>query len=263
MLIYPGFNPVALKLGPLAIRWYGLSYVAGMLGGLWVAKRLTRLFPARNLTPERLEQAFLFIVLGVILGGRVGYVLFYGWDHFLADPAWALRVWEGGMSFHGGALGVTLAIALFAWRHKIHPLDLADRIAPAVPIGLFFGRLANFINGELWGRPVANPDAVPWAMVFPRVDMLPRHPSQLYEAALEGLALGLLLYLATRHGIRRWVPTGLFCLGYAAARLIVEYFREPEITHAWGALVLTQGQLLSLPLAAFGLACLALGHARK
>jgi phosphatidylglycerol:prolipoprotein diacylglycerol transferase len=259
MLVWPHFNPVAIQLGPLAVRWYGISYVVTLLLGLWYSKKIALWHKAKNITPDTIDNFFIWVTLGVILGGRIGYVLFYGWPHFMEDPLWALRVWEGGMSFHGGALGVIIAVFAFSWRNGIHPADLGDRVTPAVPIGCFLVRLANFVNGELWGRHVLNPDATPWAMVFPQVDPLPRHPSQLYEAGLEGLLLGLALWLAVRHGgdykFRRWVPTGVFLTGYGIARFTVEFFREPEITHTILGFTITQGQTLSLPLIVAGLVC--------
>jgi phosphatidylglycerol:prolipoprotein diacylglycerol transferase len=267
MLVWPDFNPVAIQLGPLAVRWYGLAYVAGMLAGLWYAKKITLWHKAKNVTPDVMESFFIWVVIGIIAGGRIGYALFYGLAHLLDDPLWLFRVWEGGMSFHGGAIGVMVAIFWFAWRQRIHPADLADRVTPVVPIGLFCGRIANFINGELWGRHVLNPDATPWAMVFPQVDPLPRHPSQLYEAGLEGILLGLVLWLVVRHGgdykFRRWVPTGVFLAGYGIARFTVEFFREPEITHNVFGFVITQGQTLSLPLIVAGLGCFYLAYRRK
>ncbi|MCP5405009.1 MAG: prolipoprotein diacylglyceryl transferase [Pseudomonadaceae bacterium] len=256
MIPFPDISPIALQLGPVAVRWYGLAYVAGMLGGLWLAKRLASRHPARNLSPDTMENAFLAIILGVVLGGRLGYVLFYalptyGFGLLAADPTYPFRVWEGGMSFHGGVIGVVLAMFWVAWKHRIHPLDLADRITPVLPIGLFFGRIANFINGELWGR-VTSPE-LPWAMVFPHAGPQPRHPSQLYEAGLEGLVLFALLWLTTRKGITRYQPSGVFLTGYALARIFVENFRTPEITHTYMGLQLTQGQLLSLPMLVVGL----------
>lgn len=259
MLVWPQFNPVALKVGPLAVHWYGLAYVAALLGGLSFSKRLTIRHPARGLNADTIESAFLWVALGVILGGRLGYVLFYAPAQYLAHPLAVLQVWQGGMSFHGGMLGVILAMLLFCWRRGIHPADLADRVVPAVPLGLLLGRVANFINGELWGKPVANPEATPWAMVFPHVDALPRHPSQLYEAGLEGLVLGAVLLLVTRRGIRRWLPSGIFLTGYALSRIFAEIFRVPEITHDLGPVFLSQGQLLSLPMLAFGLWLMYLG----
>lgn len=262
MLVFPDIDPVALHLGPLAIRWYGLAYVAGMLGGLVIAKRLAARFPATGITANTLDNAFTAIILGVILGGRLGFVLFYalptyGLNLLLTDPTYPLRVWEGGMSFHGGVLGVVLAMLWLARYYRINAFDLADRIVPALPLGIGLGRLANFINGELWGRP-ASPE-LPWAMVFPHVDALPRHPSPLYEMGLEGIFLGALLWLATRgKTLPRHLTSGVFLTGYALARIFAELFRTPEIIHPYLGLELTQGQLLSLPMLIAGLVFLAL-----
>ncbi|MFZ2587850.1 MAG: prolipoprotein diacylglyceryl transferase [Alphaproteobacteria bacterium] len=265
MIPFPAIDPVALHLGPLAIRWYGLAYVGGMLGGLWYAKRLATRWPVTGITADALDALFTWVVLGVVMGGRLGYVAFYalptyGFNLLLSDPTYPFRVWEGGMSFHGGVLGVVLAMVLFAAKHRLNPFDVADRVVPALPLGLFLGRLANFINGELWGKP-ADP-TLPWAMVFPHVDSLPRHPSPLYEAGLEGLLLGLVLWLATRRGITRYLPSGIFLAGYALARIFCESFRTPEITYTVLGLSLSQGQLLSLPMLAVGLIFLALDKSK-
>lgn len=253
MLIFPHMNPIALQLGPLAIHWYGLAYVVALAGGLWLAKRLCSRYPAANLTPAKMEDFFLWAVLGVIVGGRLGYILFYNFHTYLANPAAMLRVWEGGMAFHGGLLGVTIAMLLFAWRQRLNVLDLADRIAPVVPLGCLLGRLANFVNGELVGRPA--PEGLPWAMVFPQVDAIPRHPSQLYQALLEGLLVGLIMVLALRwwrkHGTPRGAMAGLWLLSYGIVRLVGELFRTPEITYLNG--LITQGMLLSLPMVLGGL----------
>lgn len=251
MLLFPHFNPVALQLGPVSIHWYGIAYVAAFLLGLSFTKYLARKHPGGGVTPDKLESLFTYVILGVILGGRLGYVLFYNLDQYLLHPLDILKVWQGGMSFHGGLLGVMLAIAWFAWKHQVNVIDLGDRVAPAVPIGLLLGRIANFINGELVGR-ITSPE-LPWSMVFPHIDLYPRHPSQLYEAALEGLLLFLLMLFATRKRIVRFQPIGIFFTGYALARILVECFRTPEITHNLGILQLTQGQLLSLPMLALGL----------
>ncbi len=251
MLIFPQFNPVALQLGPVAIHWYGLAYVAAFLLGLSYSKYLVKKHPAEGITPDRLESLFTYVILGVILGGRLGYVLFYNPSHYVSAPLDILKVWQGGMSFHGGFLGVVLALAWFAWKYQVNVINLADRIAPAVPIGLLLGRIANFINGELVGR-VTSPD-LPWSMVFPHVDLYPRHPSQIYEALLEGVLLFALLALVTRKGIRRFLPSGIFLVGYSLSRILVESFRTPEITHNLGLLQITQGQLLSLPMLILGL----------
>ena len=251
MLIFPEIDPVALQLGPLAIRWYGLAYVAALVGALWLAKRLVRVYPAKNLTPELIDDFFIYAVVGVIAGGRLGYVLFYNPAAYMADPLEIFKVWHGGMSFHGGTLGVIAAMGVFAWKHKLNVLALADRIAPAAPLGCLLGRLANFINGELVGRVA--PENLPWAMVFPQVDALPRHPSQLYQAALEGIVVGALIWLAVRwwgkHGTPQGFVAGCWLMGYALARWVGEQFRTPEIVYGgW----LTQGMLLSVPMLAFG-----------
>lgn len=249
--MWPQYNPVAVQLGPLALHWYGLAYVVSLLGALWLAKRLAVRAPAVGVTPQLLEDLFGWVVLGVIAGGRLGYILFYDFAAYMAEPLRVLMVWQGGMSFHGGMLGVVLAVVVFCKRRGVSMVDVGDRIAPVVPLGIALGRLANWVNGELWGR-VADPAVVPWAVIFPHVDSLPRHPSQLYEMALEGVLLGLVMGLVVRKGVRKWLPIGVFCVGYALARSVAEQFREPEIVH-WG--LLTHGQMLSLPLLIFGLFC--------
>ncbi|PIZ32140.1 MAG: prolipoprotein diacylglyceryl transferase [Alphaproteobacteria bacterium CG_4_10_14_0_8_um_filter_53_9] len=251
MFIHPQFNPVAVQLGPVAVHWYGLAYLVALLGGLWGIKKLIKAYPAKGLDLKAVDDFFTLVVLGVIVGGRLGYVLFYGWAHLLEDPLWALRVWEGGMSFHGGLAGVIVAVLWFSRKRGIHPADIADRLALVAPLGLFLGRVANFVNGELWGRPAEA--SLPWATVFPQVDNLPRHPSQLYEAGLEGVLLAVILWSVLRvEGIKRWRLSGLFCLGYALARTFVEDYRTPEITHNIAGMLVTQGQMLSIPLALFG-----------
>ena len=249
---YPDINPIALAIGPLEIRWYALAYIAGLLIGwrycLWVAKR-----PPVVATPAIIDDFLVWATLGVVLGGRAGYVLFYQPDFYFAHPAQIFEVWHGGMSFHGGLLGVMVALWLFCRQRGIALLAFSDVIAAAVPIGLFFGRIANFINGELWGRPTD----VPWAMVFPKAGPLPRHPSELYAAALEGLALFVLLYCLLRWTAIRDRPgmlSGVFLMGYAMARIFCESFREPDpfLGFLWfGA---TMGQLLSIPVFVVGLA---------
>lgn len=262
MLLFPQFDPVAVQLGPIAIRWYGLAYVAALLIGLYYAKVITRAHPARNLTPLSVENFFTWMVLGVVLGGRLGYVLFYNPMFFLSHPVEILKVWEGGMSFHGGLIGVITALFLYSRHIGAHPIDLADRIVPAVPIGLFLGRIANFINGELVGRIA--PADLPWSMIFPQIDLHPRHPSQLYEAGLEGLVLfAILFFIILRPTMRRWLPSGIFLTGYALARLVVENFRTPEITHQLGPIILTQGQVLTLPMLVVGLVFLYLAARGK
>ena len=246
-MVFPEIDPVALRLGPLAIRWYALAYIAGLMGG-WRYVRWLCTRPPRALTPLQVDDFLVWATLGTVLGGRLGYVLFYKPLYYLSNPADILAVWHGGMSFHGGALGVFLAIVLFARRHRIVLLSMGDTIAPAAPIGLFFGRIANFINGELFGRQA--PDDLPWAMIFPGGGPVARHPSQLYEAGLEGLVLFVLLSLAWRcEGLRlrSGFLSGGFMAGYGFARIAAEVFRQPDahLGFLWGGA--TMGQLLSIP----------------
>lgn len=261
MLNYPAFDPVALQLGPvhlpwlgpltLKLRWYGIMYVVGFLAAWWLARRRAAR-PGSTWTAVDVDDLIFFAVFGVILGGRLGWLAFYGRDTLAGDPSYWYKIWEGGMSFHGGALGVTIAILWFCRRNAIPLLGFADRVAVCVPIGLGLGRIANFINGELWGRVTD----VPWAMIFPRGGPLPRHPSQLYQAFFEGVLLTLVLMAVWRltDGRRRpGLLTGVFCLGYGVARIVGELFREPD-AHL-GYLVghwLTMGMLLSVPVLAFG-----------
>jgi phosphatidylglycerol---prolipoprotein diacylglyceryl transferase len=247
---FPAIDPVLVEVGPLVIRWYALAYIAGIVLGWRLARRLCALPPVAA-TPEQVDDFVTWVTLGIILGGRLGYVLFYRPGHYLSNPLEILAVWQGGMSFHGGAIGVILAIVLFARRHKLDMLALADRTTAVVPIGLFFGRLANFINGELWGRVTD----VPWAMVFPGGGPEPRHPSQLYQAGLEGLALfALLMVLVWNPAIRakRGFVSGAFLAGYGAARFTGEFFRQPDAHLGFLFAGTTMGQLLSLPMVLAG-----------
>ncbi|MDB5445416.1 MAG: lgt [Phenylobacterium sp.] len=254
---FPDFDPVLVHLGPFAIRWYALAYVAGILLGWRYAVALLRrasLWTHRPppLTAEQLDDLILWVTLGVIVGGRLGHTLFYTPELLWRDPMEILKVWHGGMSFHGGALGVLLALAVFGWRNRLDLLRLGDLVAAATPIGLFFGRIANFINGELWGRPTT----VPWGIVFPGAGPYPRHPSQLYEAALEGVALFLLLAWATwarRWTNRRGVIMGLFIAGYGVVRISLENVREPDAYMPHFPLGLTMGMMLSAPMVIVGL----------
>ena len=251
VIAYPEIDPVLIAIGPIAIRWYALAYVAGLLLGWHYVARLARRRPV-GVPPAAIDDLLIWMTLGVILGGRIGYVLFYNLEHYLAQPADALAVWQGGMSFHGGLLGVIAAMVLFAHRRQVPLLSLGDLVAAATPIGLFFGRIANFINGELYGRQAD----VAWAMVFPRGGPMARHPSQLYEAALEGLVLfGVLAWLVWRTGAlrRRGLVAGVFLAGYALARIAAELFREPDPQLGFLLSGLTMGQLLSLPMLAAGL----------
>ena len=247
---FPTIDPVLVEIGPLVIRWYALAYIAGIVLGWRLARRLAPLKPVAA-TPEQIDDFITWVTLGIILGGRLGYVLFYRPGHYLFHPLEILAVWQGGMSFHGGAIGVILAIILFARRHRLDMLALADRTTAVVPIGLFFGRLANFINGELWGRV----SDVPWAMVFPHAGPEPRHPSQLYQAGLEGLALfALLMALVWNPAIRakRGFVAGAFLAGYGAARFVGEFFRQPDAHLGFLFAGATMGQLLSVPMIAVG-----------
>ena len=254
---FPNINPVLLQLGPIAIRWYALAYVAGILIGWRYAVALTKNLKIwRGTQPtadeKQVDDLVLWITLGVILGGRLGYVLFYKPDLIWTDPVEIVRTWNGGMSFHGGLIGVTLALIGFSIGNKINLLRLADLTAPAEPIGLFFGRLANFINGELWGRPTD----LPWGMVFPRAGPEPRHPSQLYEAALEGVTLFVILRIATHVAKllpRRGAVTGLFLVFYGLFRIALENVREPDRDMPHFPLGLTMGMMLSVPLVLAGL----------
>jgi phosphatidylglycerol---prolipoprotein diacylglyceryl transferase len=251
VLPFPAIDPVLIEIGPLAIRWYALAYIAGLLIGWWLMKRFVAL-PPSAMTVRDVDDFLVWATMGVILGGRIGYVLFYNFDYYAQNPLAILRVWEGGMSFHGGLIGVIVAMWLFARQRGLSFLALGDAVAVVTPIGLFFGRIANFINGELWGRV----SDVPWSMVFPRGGPLPRHPSQLYEAVLEGLLLFTVLWVASRNErirARPGVLGGIFLIGYALARATAEFFREPDAYYALGPVGITIGQLLSLPFLLFGL----------
>lgn len=253
-IAFPDIDPVAIQLGPLLIRWYALAYIAGILGAWWYVRALSR-HPAggqRVMSDTDVEDFVMWATLGVVLGGRLGYVLFYKPLYYLNNPVEVLFIWQGGMSFHGGLIGVVLAIVAFTRARRIDLLAFGDLVVCGVPIGLFFGRLANFVNGELFGRPA--PD-VPWAMAFPHGGPVPRHPSQLYEAALEGLVLFVVLHLLWRVKAirgRLGVLSGGFLIGYGLARIVAEFFREPDahLGFLWGGA--TMGQLLSIPLIMVG-----------
>jgi len=249
MLVHPQFDPIAIHLGPFGIHWYGLMYLAGFMMLLWLGKRRIRTSPECGWSEKQLDDILFFGVLGVILGGRLGYVLFYQPAYFLSHPLEILYVWQGGMSFHGGFLGVLVAMAFFARKEGKRWLSLMDFIAPLVPPGLAAGRLGNFINGELWGRPTD----IPWGMVFPRVDDLPRHPSQIYEFGLEGIALFLILWLYSSKPRPVGAVSGLFLIGYGGARFVVEYFREPDAYLGLLSLGFSMGQWLSLPMVLVGI----------
>ncbi len=252
-LDFPNIDPVALSLGPLEIRWYALAYLVGILLGWRYALSLVKR-GGKHLRPtaDDIDNFIPFAVLGVILGGRLGYVLFYQTDLYMQDPLAIFKVWQGGMSFHGGALGVILALFLFSWRQKIYLLRLSDIVCACVPIGLFFGRIANFVNGELFGRPAEN---VAWSFVFPWGGDVPRHPSQLYEAALEGAVLFAILFFMMRNEAIRarcGIVTGAFLVGYGAFRMFIELYREPDSHIGLLFDYISMGQLLSIPMVLLG-----------
>lgn len=257
-LTFPNIDPVALEIGPLVIRWYALAYLAGFLGGWKYAMHLAGLSPNNRPTKDDIDNFLPFAVLGVILGGRLGYVLFYQPSLYAANPLDAFKVWEGGMAFHGGALGVIIALVVFSWVKKIQLLRLSDIVCACVPIGVFFGRIANFINGELFGRP----SDAPWAMAFPRGGEAPRHPSQLYEALLEGALLFVILLILVKNNWVRNHPgivTGSFLAGYGAFRMFVEQYRQPDAHLGFIIGEISMGQLLSLPMVLVGLGVIAYG----
>ena len=261
MLVHPNFDPVALDLGLLQVHWYGLMYVAGFSFAYWLCHRYAVAGKA-PIKPEQVEGLIFWAAVGVFLGGRLGYVFFYSTlVEFLYNPAWVLRVWEGGMSFHGGLLGVLVAILLFSRRNGIATGRLFDMVALATPIGLGFGRIGNFIGQELWGRPTD----LPWGMVFPADPSgLARHPSQLYQACLEGLLLFLVLWLFTRRERPEWSVGGLFLVGYGCFRFLVEFVREPDAhigfdLFGW----LSRGQILSLPMIVAGVVLMVWAYRRE
>ena len=263
LLTYPAIDPVLINIGPLPIRWYALAYIAGLVGGWVFARRMVqneRIWGGLpRPSPASLDDLLVYAALGVVLGGRLGYVLFYNPWFYLDNPLEIVSVWKGGMAFHGGLAGAALAIWLFARRNKVSAWTVADICSAVVPFGICLGRIANFIKPELWGRA----SDAPWAMVFPDAGPLARHPSQLYEAALEGLVLFALLQLAVRFGAlkRPGLVTGLFGIGYGLARITCEFFREPDPQLGFLSGGATMGMLLSLPLVLAGAGILL--HARR
>ena len=261
MFLHPQFDPVAFSLGPLAVRWYGLMYLVAFVQFILLGRYRIRTRPGL-LTVEQLDDLLFYGMLGVILGGRLGQVLFYEPAYYLAHPLEILAVWKGGMSFHGGFLGVLAAMGLWSRKHRIAWFDITDFIAPLVPLGLAAGRIGNFINGELWGR-VADP-SLPWAMIFPQAgDMQPRHPSQLYHVGLEGLALFAILWIFSSRPRPRSAVSGVFLIGYGAFRFVTEFFREPDHGIFGQSYTISMGQWLSLPMVAIGIAMLVMAYRRK
>jgi phosphatidylglycerol:prolipoprotein diacylglycerol transferase len=245
-MTYPNIDPVALSLGPLQVHWYGLMYLFGFAGAWWLGRVRAK---QSGWTVSQVEDLLFYGALGVILGGRIGYALFYDLANNIDNPLNILKVWQGGMSFHGGLLGVLIAFWLFARKTQKTYFEVSDFIAPMVPIGLFFGRLGNFINGELWGKVTD----VPWAMVFPNAGNLARHPSQLYEATLEGFVLFIILWVYSNKKRPAGMVSGLFLIGYGVFRFLIEFVRIPDGQLGYLALNwLTMGQILSLPMIVLG-----------
>lgn len=261
MLNYPHINPVAFEIGPLQLRWYGLMYLAGFALA-WILARYRAGKPGSGWTKAELPDLITFCALGVIIGARVGYVLFYDFSSFIVRPWEIIMIWKGGMSFHGGMLGVLICMWLYARKTKRSFFSVSDFVAPLAPLGLMFGRIGNFLNAELWGRPTD----MPWGMVFPdpAAGYITRHPSQLYQAFLEGLLLFLILWIFSSRPRPAMAVSGMFCLGYGVFRFIAEFFRQPDahlgfIFLDW----MTMGQILSLPLAVLGTVLMTVAYAKK
>lgn len=261
MLIYPQLDPVAFHIGPLAVHWYGLMYLFGFIIGWGLLLYRVKKGNYTDITPDQLSDLIFYIALGVIVGGRLGYMLFYDFGDFIHHPWILVMTWKGGMSFHGGAIGVTLAMWLWGRKHNKTLGEVSDFVVPAIPLGLGLGRIGNFINGELWGRVTD----VPWGMIFPGAGNLPRHPSQLYEAFLEGLVMFLILWIYSSKRRPPWAVSGLFLILYGVFRIIVEFFREPDVQIGYLFFGITEGQLLSIPMIGFGLLMMywACRHKRK
>jgi len=255
-LQFPVIDPIIFSIGPIALRWYGMMYLIGFLVAMFLANRAADK-SASEWTRDQVSDLLFYSFLGVILGGRIGYVLFYQWDYFLADPLYLFQIWQGGMSFHGGLLGVITAVYIFARKTNKSFLVVGDFVAPLVPVGLGMGRLGNFINAELWGRQTD----VPWAMVFPTDSLqLPRHPSQLYEFFLEGVVLFIILYMVTRKPRSLGLASGTFLIGYGVFRSIVEFFREPDAHLGLYFSFISKGQILSIPMILLGFLIIYLGY---
>lgn len=260
MIWVDDIDPIIVSLGPLQVHWYGIMYLIGFLGA-WLLGTYRARQPDSGWTEQQISDLIFWGALGVILGGRVGYVLFYHFDLFLDNPAWLFYIWEGGMSFHGGLIGVLIAALLFGRRHQKRFFQITDFVAPLIPIGLGAGRIGNFIGGELWGRPTDQT----WGVIFPRAgDQLARHPSQLYEAALEGVVMFLVLWFFSAKPRPRMAVSGLFLILYGCFRIIVEFFRQPDIQLGYLAFDwLTMGQLLSTPMVLAGLVLMIWAYRRN
>jgi phosphatidylglycerol---prolipoprotein diacylglyceryl transferase len=260
MLVHPNFDPIAFSIGPLSVRWYGLMYLVGFATAYLLGRHRIKRAMSGRITNVILDDVLFFVVLGVILGGRLGYVLFYKPGYYFHHPLEIFAVWQGGMSFHGGFLGVLLAIWYLSRKYQLRWLEMTDFVAPLIPLGLAAGRLGNFINGELYGRVTD----VPWGMLFssPGAGPLPRHPSQLYEFALEGLTLFAILWVFTMRPRPVGAASGVFLIGYGVLRFVAEFFREPDDFLGFLALGLTMGQWLSAPMIAFGVILLAWAYRR-
>lgn len=263
MLIHPMPDPIAITIGPLAVRWYGLMYLAAFVQVILLGRLRVKQphIAAAGWKAADIEDMLFYGVLGVVVGGRLGEVLFYHPAHYLANPLEVLAVWKGGMSFHGGFLGVLVAMALWARRHARRWMEVMDLIAPLVPLGYAFGRIGNFINAELPGR-VAD-TSLPWAMIWPNVDQLPRHPSPIYQALVDGVLLFIVLWLFARKSRPYLAVSGLFAAGYGCARFVTEYFRTPDYEVDVAGWTISAGQMLSLPMVALGIALLAIAYTRK
>lgn len=256
MLTYPNIDPIALSLGPVKIHWYGIMYLVAFGAAWWLGNRRAKQ-PGSDWNAEQISDVVFYGAMGTVLGGRIGYTLFYGFSHFLSDPLSIFRIWEGGMSFHGGLLGVLVAMWLFGRKTHKGFFEITDFVAPLVPFGIAAVRFANFINGELWGRVTTSS----WGMVFPTGGPLPRHPSQLYEMFLEGFVLFFIVWFYSAKPRPRMAVSGVFALGYGCFRFLVEFFRQPDahmgfVAFGW----MSQGQLLSTPLIALGLVLLVLAY---
>lgn len=260
MLVHPQPDPVAIAFGPLQVHWYGLMYLIGFVAAWWLGRQRVKQ-AWRNWTAEQVDDLIFYAALGVILGGRIGYTLFYNFDSFVENPLWIFKLWVGGMSFHGGFLGVMVAVWLFCRKHKKAYWDVVDFTAPLVPAGLFAGRIGNFINGELPGR--AADASLPWAMQWPQVDFLV-HPSPLYQAFTEGIVLFLIVWFFSQRPRPRYAVSGVFALGYGTFRFGTEFFREPDVQLGYIAFDwLTMGQLLSIPLIIVGVFLLLLAYRKR